>query len=48
MVECNRQENEDENSQTEMQSIGNAQRITRKTNSPVIDKYDRDCIPSQL
>ena len=48
MIECNRQENEDEKSQTEMQSIANAQRITRITNSPVIDKSDRDYIPSQL
>ena len=48
MIECNRQENEDEKSQTEMQSTRNDQRITRITNSPVGDKSHGDCIPSEL
>ena len=48
MIECNRQEDDGEKSQTEMQSIDNAQRITRITNSPVINTSHRDYIPSQL
>ena len=46
MIECNRQENEDEKSQTEIQSTRNDQRITRIT--PVGDKSHGDCIPSEL
>ena len=48
MIKCNRQEDDGEKSQTEMQSINDAQRITRITKSPVIDTSHRDCIPSQL